>query len=182
MFGYHKRTVNREMGVRDVRKRKVSVIGIGNTLMGDDGVGVRVAEELRDLLPRVPEVDVVTGGVAGMMLMPAVLAADHVIFVDALAVDDEPGSIFRMDPDIAGITGLRSTTSHGMGIPYLITNARMLGHDPTFVVYGIQIGDIMGGPDTLSPNVHGVVPVVAGLIAEEVARLRLPDDSAALLR
>lgn len=165
-----------------MRKRQVAVIGIGNTLMGDDGVGVRVADELRDRLPDVPEVDIVTGGVAGMMLMPAVLAADEVVFVDALAVDDEPGSIFRMDPDVAGITGLRSTTSHGMGIPYLITNARMLGHRPGFLVYGVQIGDIMVGPDTLTPEVEAAVPQVVDLIAEEVARLRLSDDAAALLR
>lgn len=160
----------------------MAVIGIGNTLMGDDGVGVRVAEELRERLPQVPEVDVVTGGVAGMMLMPAVLDAEDVVFVDALAVDDEPGSIYRMDPDVAGITGLRSTTSHGMGIPYLITNARMLGHEANFVVYGVQIGDIMLGPDTLSEPVEQAVPRVVGLIAEEVARLRLPSESAALLR
>lgn len=150
--------------------------------MGDDGVGVRVAEELRDQLPQVPEIDVVTGGVAGMMLMPSVLSADDVVFVDALAVDDEPGSVFRMDPDVAGITGLRSTTSHGMGIPYLITNARMLGHDPTFVVYGVQIGDIMIGPDSLTPPVADAVPRVVDLIAKEVARMRLPEQSVSLLR
>jgi hydrogenase maturation protease len=147
---------------------RVSVIGIGNTLMGDDGVGVRVAEALSD---RLPAANVVTGHLAGMNLVSHVLSADVVVFVDAISVDDEPGSIYRMDPDVAGITGLRSTTSHGMGIPYLITNSRLQGHSPSFIVYGIHIGDIMCGPDTLTPPVEAAVPKVVELIAEEVGRL-----------
>jgi hydrogenase maturation protease len=165
-----------------LRERRISVIGVGNQLMGDDGVGVRIAEELCDQWPDTPAVEVVCGGVAGMALMPAVLDADDIVFVDALAVDAEPGAIFRFDPDEAGITGLRSTTSHGMGIPYLITNARMQGHFPSFLVYAVQIGDIMAGPDTLSPRVEAAVPRVASMIAEDVARMRLSPDVAALLR
>lgn len=147
----------------------VSVIGIGNTLMGDDGVGVAIADRLRSLFDGDPEVVVETGHLAGMRLMPAVLAANHVIFLDAIAIGDEPGSIYRMDPDAAGISGLRSTTSHGMGIPYLIINARLLGHDAEFVVYGVHIGDIMNGPDNLTPEVEAAVPHVVDLVAADVA-------------
>ncbi|HSK46721.1 MAG TPA: hydrogenase maturation protease [Coriobacteriia bacterium] len=149
--------------------RRVSVIGIGNTMMGDDGVGVRVAEGLAE---RLDSANVVSGEMAGMSLMPHVLSSDAVVFVDALAVDDEPGTIYRFDPDEAGITGLRSTTTHGMGIPYLITNSRLQGHWPDFVVYAIHIGDIMCGPDVLSPAVAEVLPKVTALVAEEVERLQ----------
>lgn len=146
-------------------KQPVAVIGIGNTLMGDDGFGVQVAEKLHELLPDVP---VTTGHMAGLGLMRDVLSADKVIFIDALAADGEPGTMYRMDPDEAGITKLRSTTSHGMGIPYLITNARLTGHFPEFVVYAVQIGDIMCGPDTLTPEVERAVPEVVSMIAEEI--------------
>ncbi len=149
---------------------RVSVIGIGNTLMGDDAVGVRIAEELQERFLG-KDVHVVTGHLAGNLLMPYVLESPRVIFVDALAVGDEPGAVFRMDPDAAGITGLRSTTSHGMGIPYLITNARLLGHHAEYVVYAVHVGDVMAGPDTLTEPVAAAVPVVAELIAEEVARV-----------
>lgn len=165
-----------------VQERQIRVIGIGNQLMGDDGVGIRVAEELRSELPDTPAVEVVCGGVAGMALMPTVLGADDVVFVDALAVDAEPGAIFRFDPDEAGVSGLRSTTSHGMGIPYLITNARMLGHFPNFLVYAVQIGDITTGPDTLSPPVEAAVSKVVTMVAEDVARMRLSPQAASLLR
>jgi hydrogenase maturation protease len=133
-------------------------------------VGVCAAELLRQR-DSLGSATIVTGHLAGMQLMPHVLAADTVIFVDALAVDDEPGTIYRLDPDVAGITGLRSTTSHGMGIPYLITNARLKGHHPTFVVYAVQLGDIMCGPDTLSPQVGEALPRLVELIAEEIEGL-----------
>jgi hydrogenase maturation protease len=108
-----------------------------------------------------------------MALMPAVLSAEVVVFVDAIDAGDEAGSVFKFDPDEAGLTGLRSSTSHGVGIPYLVTNARLKGHSPEFVIYAVQIGDIMCGPDTLSPQVADAVPHVEAMVAEEVER-RLP--------
>jgi hydrogenase maturation protease len=149
---------------------RISIIGIGNTLMGDDGVGVRIAEELDEVLGA--EVTVVTGFLAGMALMPHVLSADVVIFLDALAAGDEPGSIYRFDPDDAGITNIRSTTSHGMGIPYLITNSRLQGHSPEFLVFAVHIGDVMCGPDTLTPAVSAAVPRVVELVQQEIERVR----------
>lgn len=148
--------------------KRVAIIGVGNTLMGDDGVGVRVAETLAPLLK---DVDVTTGHLAGMALMPAVLAADRVYFVDAVATHAAPGTVYRLDPDASGISGLRSTTSHGMGIPYLITNSRLQGHHPEFVVYGVEIGDIMCGPDMLTDEVAAAVPDVVRLIRSEIDAL-----------
>jgi hydrogenase maturation protease len=128
---------------------RTAIIGVGNTLMGDDGVGVRVVREIVSRLPGVDpacEVDLVEGETAGMALMPHVMAADKVVFVDAVSLGDVAGSVYRFDPDAAGLTTLRSNTSHGVGIPHLITTARRQGHWPEFVVYGVQAGDIMCGP------------------------------------
>jgi len=148
---------------------RVAIIGIGNTLMGDDGLGVHIAEKLADAFPDAAErgVDICAGHTAGMGLMPQVMAAEKVVFVDAVDAGDEPGSVFRLDPDAAGLTGLRSNTSHGVGVSYLVTGARLQGHWPEFVVYAVQIGDVMAGPDTLSPGVAAAVADVVGMLAEE---------------
>lgn len=150
---------------------RTAVIGVGNTLMGDDGVGVRVVRELAELLPDTGPagpISVIEGDTAGMALMPHVMEADHVIFVDAVTVGDAPGSVYRMDPDAAGLTGLRSNTSHGVGIPYLISVARLQGHWPEFVVYGIQVGDVMCGPDTLTHEVEAAALDVIEMVTSEV--------------
>jgi len=145
--------------------------------MGDDGAGVHVARELASRLPDAgPEgpIHVVEGDTAGMALMPHVMAAQKVVFIDAVTVGDTPGSVYRFDPDAAGLTSLRSNTSHGVGIPYLITTARMQGHWPDFVIYGIQVGDVMCGPDTLSTQVEEVVPEVVDMVATEVLEPHRP--------
>lgn len=157
----------------------ISVIGIGNTLMGDDGVGVRLAEQVRPLLADDPRVEVVTGGTAGMALMPHVLTADAIVFLDALAAGAEPGSIFRFDPDAAGVTQTRSHTSHGVGIPYLITSARLQGHWPSFVIVAVHVGDTMLGPDRLSAPVEAALPRASEIVVEEVRSLLNVSQAAA---
>jgi hydrogenase maturation protease len=152
--------------------RRVCIIGIGNTLMGDDGVGVRVAEELssRDLGA---DVCVVSGGTDGMALSRYFLESDAVVVVDAIAAEDAPGSVFRFTPDDAGITSLRSHTSHGLSVPAIMFAARLQGACPEVIVYAVQIGDITCGFETLTPEVAAVVPEVADMVAAEARRLEL---------
>ena len=149
---------------------KVCVIGVGNTLMGDDGVGVRVAEVLasRDLGP---DIEVVSGGTAGMALSHYFTSTDRVLVVDAIAAGDVPGSVFRFRPEDAGILELRSHTSHGISLPSIMLAASLQGTCPEVVVYAVQIGDITCGFDTLTPEVEAVVAEVADMVAEEAARL-----------
>ena len=146
------------------------MIGIGNTLMGDDGVGVRVAEELllRDLGP---DVAVVSGGTDGMALSHHFRDADRVLVVDAIAAGDTPGSVFRFTPEDAGITELRSHTSHGLSLPNIMLAAKLQGAAPDVVIYAVQIGDITCGFDTLTPDVEAAVADVADMVAQEAQRL-----------
>lgn len=144
----------------------VTVIGIGNTLMGDDGVGVVVAEALasRD---HGADVNVTIGYTAGMALMPAVQDAEHVIIIDAMDAGEAPGSVFRFDAEAVGLPQLRSTTSHGVGVPQLVAAARLLGNCAPFTVFAVQVGDIMCGPDTLSPQVREALPDIVGMVEAE---------------
>ena len=143
---------------------------MGNTLMGDDGVGVRVAEALdaRDLGP---DIDVVNGGTAGMALTDHFTTSEHVVVVDAIAAGDTPGAVFRFHPEDAGILSLRSHTSHGLSLPNIIWTAQLKGATPNVIVYAVQIGDITCGFDTLTPELEACVPDVAEMVAEEALRL-----------
>jgi hydrogenase maturation protease len=145
---------------------------MGNTLMGDDGVGVRVAEalSLRDLGP---DIEVVSGGTAGMALSHYFTGADCVVVVDAIAAGDTPGSVYRFRPEDAGILELRSHTSHGLSLPSIIMAASLQGARPDVLVFAVQIGDITCGFDTLTTEVEAVVPEVADMVAEEAQRLAL---------
>jgi hydrogenase maturation protease len=147
--------------------------------MGDDGVGVRVAEGLasRDLGA---DINVVSGGTDGMALSRHFLEADVVLVVDAVAAGDEPGSVFRFTLDDAGMTSLRSHTSHGLSIPAIVFAARLQGAEPDVVIYAVQIGDITCGFDTLTPEVAAAVPHVAEMVVEEARRLAAGSATAPL--
>jgi hydrogenase maturation protease len=146
---------------------QVTVIGIGNTLMGDDGVGVRVAESLegRNLYDSVA---VVAGHTAGMALVDYLIGSDRVIFVDAIAAGDHPGSVFRFDPADVDVGQTRSHTSHGLGIGAVLQAAALLGATPDVVVYAIQVGTVRPDADTLSPEVALAAEDVTEMIEAEL--------------
>jgi hydrogenase maturation protease len=153
------------------RVRRVAVLGIGNSLMCDDGVGVAV---VRHLLAEggLPEgVETVLGETAGMGLVSYFREFDGVVFVDAIDLDDEPGAVFRFGPDEAGVTELRSNNIHGMGVGYLMTCARLAGADPDVVCVAVQVGDVRPLPDELTPQVAASVPRVAQIVRAEAVRL-----------
>lgn len=146
---------------------RITVLGVGNTLMGDDGVGVAVVRELVSRLAR-SGVNVVVGETAGMGLIRHFRESDVVIVVDAVATEAEAGSIFRFRADEAGIVHLRSNNIHGMGVPHLISNARLAGADPEVIVFGVQVGDVRPRDESLTEPVAAAVPRVQRLVIDEL--------------
>jgi hydrogenase maturation protease len=151
---------------------RVAILGLGNTLMGDDGVGVRVVEDLKSVVD--PRVACVTGWTAGMALIPYFLRCDLVIVVDAISAHSAPGTIFRFGPDEGEITRLRSHNSHGMGISYLVTAARMKGADPQVLVFAIQVGDVGARDREFSPPVAEASRKALTFIVEELRARGFP--------
>jgi hydrogenase maturation protease len=149
---------------------RIAVLGIGNTLMGDDGAGAAVVREL-SCAGLGEEVAILQRPNADMGALRYFLESDAVIVVDALEAGSEPGAVFRFTPDEAGITSLRSNNIHGMGVGHLVTNARLSGADPYVVVLAIQIGTVDPNADTLSPAVAEAIPHVAEMVRKEVAGL-----------
>ncbi|MHB9053632.1 MAG: hydrogenase maturation protease, partial [Thermoleophilia bacterium] len=117
-------------------------------------------------------VNVVAGGVAGMAMLSHFLESDAVIVIDAIDAGAEPGAIFRFDPDEAGVMSLRSNNIHGMGVPHLVTNARLKGADPEVIVFAVQVESVNPRDRELSPAVAASVTRVRELVADEVARLQ----------
>jgi hydrogenase maturation protease len=151
--------------------RRVAVLGVGNTLMGDDGVGVEVARLLSQAGGLPPGCEIVLGETAGMGLVRHFRECDAVVFVDAIDAGDEPGTVYVFHPDEAGVTALRSNNIHGMGVGYLLTCARMAGADPDVVCVAVQVGDVRPAPDALSTEVAAVVHRVAAIAREQATRM-----------
>jgi hydrogenase maturation protease len=106
--------------------------------MGDDGLGVHAVQALADSYELSENVRVVDGGVAGMRLLGDIAAADHVMIVDALKNNGEPGMIYRFhQEDIKPRRG-PLVSAHEVGIAELLAAAKFSGHLPQTQIIGVE--------------------------------------------
>ena len=153
------------------------VIGLGNSLRGDDGAGPAVARGLRDeVLARVRAYE---GEPVG--LIDEWTGADAVIVVDAVRSGAPPGTIHRLDPLAAPIpASLSQGSTHAFGLAETIELARALDRLPDeLTVYGIE-GEHFGAGEELSPAVAAAVEQVRIELRERLgksaaARRQAPD-------
>jgi len=133
-----------------------TVLGLGNVLMGDEGVGVRAAEALRG---RVPEgVRVVGAGALGLELLAEFEGARRLLILDCLDAGVPAGRILRMKG--AGVTGppRPNLSPHELGVGDLLSLAALHGKVPEeVVVLGIQPASVAPRLG-LSPEIEAALP------------------------
>ena len=147
---------------------KICVIGVGNAFRGDDGVGLVVARQLRELA--LPGVIVLEQSGEGVALMEAWGDASHVIVVDAVSSGSEPGHIHRFEVAGQGLPDFFSGHStHAFGLAEAIELARQLNRLPAqLIVYGVEGKSFELGRG-LSPVVEAAAEIVIVQIAQELA-------------
>ncbi len=150
-------------------RRPVLVLGIGNILLRDEGVGVRVIEQMQKMhLP--DDVELVDGGTAGADLLDVLAERQKVIVIDAVQADCEPGTVLRFTAnDLVRPDGV-GMSLHELGLGEALTMTRQLGCEPReVVVFGIKPKDIGRGLE-LSEGIAASVPKVIELVLAEVAK------------
>ncbi len=118
---------------------KITLIGLGNLLMRDEGVGVQVVRALEERYEVPPELEVVDGGTAGLDLLPYIEDHDRVLFVDAVNFRREPGYIGVLEnQEVPALFGAKDSMHH-MGLMDVLAAARLLDRSPREVcLIGIQ--------------------------------------------
>jgi len=156
------------MALRDMQTTMcdVLVLGIGNLLMKDDGAGVHIVNHMIDSGLPIPEyVEIVDGGTAGYDLVPIMKDRKKIIIIDALKVDDVPGSVYRFTPDqLAQSKQLYSL--HGVGVKEIIKHLMLTGDDPVIEIIGVVPEDIQTLEIGISDSVKKSIPRVVDLILE----------------
>ena len=152
----------------------LAVIGIGNILLSDDGLGVAIVERLAGeaaaaaetqppWLP--PDTDIIDGGTGGMALLPQIAGTRALLLVDAVDFGLEPGTVRVLVGDQIGDAYQTHLTAHQVGASDLIASARLSGVLPAAVaLVGMQ-------PATLETGV-GLSAAVTAALPEAVAVAR----------
>ena len=148
---------------------RVVVIGLGNPLLADDGIGLAALARLREEWSLSPDVELLDGGTWGMMLLPAVEDADRLLLLDAIDVGDEPGETVVLERDDLPLFLDGKISTHQVGIREVLALASLRGTLPEeTVAVGLQPAEL-ATETALSPE---AVAGLDDLVVRAVDRLR----------
>ncbi len=144
------------------------VLGLGNPLMGDDGLGVEVVRRLRrESVP--PPVELLDGGTSGVYLLPHLEGRSHILVVDAIDFGGRPGQIVRLQAsDIPARIGMK-LSEHQVTFQEILALTDLMGFRPReFLCIGVQPRSNRWG-DALSPEVEAAIPQLMQEIDKQLA-------------
>jgi hydrogenase maturation protease len=147
------------------------VLGLGNILLGDEGVGVRTVERLLEEYEFPEEVRVMDGGTLGLDLLPYVEDCRRLLVIDAVKAGKEPGTLVRLaGPEVPAFLDASKVSPHQDGLQDLLAVAALKGYLPDEVVlWGVQIRSLGVGLEP-SPVVAAQIDSLVNEVLTELAR------------
>lgn len=146
------------------------VLGLGNPLMGDDGLGVVALEHLAARWAMPPEVQLLDGGTGGLQLLPPIEDADRLILLDAIEAGAGPGRVVVLERDQLPRYFAHKLSPHEIALRDVLTLAELRGRLPAeLVAIGLQPGAVALTPG-LSPAVEAGVPAMVEAVVVRLER------------
>jgi hydrogenase maturation protease len=147
---------------------KTLILGIGNILLGDEGIGVWVVESLRRCYRFPSSATVLEGGTLGLDLLPQLQDVSRLLVVDAVQLGGEPGEIVRLEGDDVPRAIDVKVSPHQIGIKELLATARLMGCEPPKVVlWGMEPERVQPGAD-FSPKIAQALPQLQTSVLDEL--------------
>ncbi|HDS29986.1 MAG TPA: hydrogenase maturation protease [Firmicutes bacterium] len=150
---------------------KIIVLGLGNELICDDGVGIFAARILTDKLRGVEGVDVIETSVHGIALMDFFIDYDKAILIDAITTGKHPpGTILELGK--SDFRAVMAPSPHYSGLPEMLAIARELEIDfpDEFVVFAVEAGDVLSMGEPMTHEVESALPEVCGRVCTMVEK------------
>jgi hydrogenase maturation protease len=157
---------------------KTLVIGLGNPILTDDGVGVKVAKQVEDQLASMPQSDITVteASVGGLRLMELMSGYNRVILIDALMLNNgsKTGTIHKMSlDDLRTISPTQhSASAHDTSLVTALEAGRLLGLSlpDDVVIFAIEVENVSEFSDTPTPAVAESIPHATKAVMEELIR------------
>jgi hydrogenase maturation protease len=149
------------------------VLGLGNPLLGDEGVGLRALEILSSSAGLPKAVELLDGGTAGLSLVPRLRSAERVLVLDAVSSGSPPGTVVKLNGSELLRRELRATSPHQIGLSDILSAGRLAGCPTEIVILGVE-------PASLNLAVGLSAPVegaVGTLVESALRQLRAWEES-----
>lgn len=155
----------------DSSPRSLLVLGLGNLLCADDGLGVRAVEAIKRGYKVPNNTRVLDGGTLGLSLLSVFDGADDVILVDAISADGPAGTLVRLEGDEVAPAVRNRLSCHQIGVADLLDALKLLESYPERLVFWGMVPESLELDTTLSPPVAANLPELVDCVIDEAARL-----------
>jgi hydrogenase maturation protease len=147
-------------------RKRTLILGIGNLILKDEGIGVHVVRALEEKkLP--PGVDLVDGGTATMDLLSVIRESERIIVIDAMKAGGKPGTIYRCLPEDLMGSSERPLSLHQLGLLDVLGMSRQLGGNPSVVIIGVEPKEISWGLE-LTQELQAALPKTVKAVEKEL--------------
>ena len=145
---------------------KTLILGLGNPILRDDSIGLRVAQEVERLIPASPDIEVGLDYWGGLRLMERMIGFDRAIVIDAICTGAAAGTIHLLNAD--DIPTQRSASAHDVNLSTALKLGYQAGaHLPLMKdiqLIGVEAADVQTFDETLSPEVEAALPVAVAAV------------------
>lgn len=149
---------------------KTLVLGLGNPILTDDGVGIYIVRAVAMQLRR-PNVDVAEASLGGLRLLDTVAGYKRLILVDAIRASGRAGQVYRLSPNDLR-SSLHSASSHDLDLSSAMELGRRLGmnlpEDKAITILAVEVEDVTTFGETCTPHVQAAIPRVAQMVLAEI--------------
>ncbi len=164
--------------------KRTLVLGLGNDILTDDAVGLRVARELKSILAGRPEITVDEDSWGGLRLMERLAGFDRAIIIDAIQSGQQPGTVRILSPK--DIPTQHSASAHDVNLPTALAFGRKMGlhlpEDDEIMLVAIEALDILTFGERCTPAVEAAIPQAVRVVLDLLAGWdnSLPDRNSGL--
>jgi len=149
---------------------KTLILGLGNDILCDDGVGIYVARELKKALADRKDIAVAEASLAGLGLLDVLAGYEKAIVIDAIQTrEGKAGEVYRLNSN--DLTATRHTAStHNVNFASAIELGHKLGLSlPTqIVIFAIEVTDVTTFSETCTPEVSKSIPTCVNMVMQEI--------------
>lgn len=147
----------------------IAVVGIGNSLLRDDGFGIHIIEELKNEMYD-ENIEIIDGGTYIFDLLDIFIRKEKIIIIDTIKGGHSPGTIYKVAPEELGTYIGEKSSLHDVQILDLLKDVNLLGYFPKVTIIGIEPKEIFFDLD-LSKEIKERIPEVLKQIKEEIGDL-----------
>ena len=150
---------------------KCIVIGVGNTLFKDDGIGVYMACYVKSNYTFSSEIVILDGGTLGLNLIEYLQAYDEVIILDTLSIDEEPGKLYRIPAEEFYGLGAHRNTAHEVEVIQMLEAGALYDLKANVTILGVVPEDISSVAIGISPTLEKQFANYLQLVLDEISAL-----------